>query len=136
MNKFEEAFLAAVHALVLVVCLVFWAIVGFIFWIPLLTRTTAIYCAGMVAAVISQTDSLHLKGLLNVAIEFYARGFRQITTHYRDARKANSLSFSSNPLPKVEWSKVWVEIIWTSIFWVLILGLSYAHAIENLLSNA
>lgn len=124
MDAIEEGFLTAVHAVVLVVCLAFWAVVGFVFWVPLLTRTTAVYCAGMVAAVISQTDFGQLKGLLDNAIEFYAKGFRQIAEHYRGRRSSEATS-----LPRVNWSKVWVEIIWTGIFWGVIVGLLYLPAI-------
>ena len=124
MNQIEEGFLTVVHAGVLVVCLAFWAVVGFVFWVPLLTRTTAVYCAGMVAAVISQTDFPQLKALLDNAIEFYAKGFRQIAEHYRGRR-----SFAGTSLPSVNWSRVWAETVWTGIFWGVMVGLAYLPTI-------
>jgi hypothetical protein len=120
MNQFEKGFIVFVQDTVLVICLVFWLIVGFGFWLPFLSPAVAIYCAGMVAAAISNADIRHLKQLLDHAIEFYPEGFRRILEHHRNAslRGASPGSYGSR---LVDWDKVRTETFWTLAFWTIII---------------
>ncbi|GIW50778.1 MAG: hypothetical protein KatS3mg081_0133 [Gemmatimonadales bacterium] len=118
-----DRFIEAVQLVVLVVCIAFWFIVGLAFWIPLLARTVAVYCAGMVAAAIADTDIPRLKRLLDGAVEFYPKGFRRIFEHH-------SQRILREPQPgtlAIDWKTVGWEVAWTIVFWTVVLSPLWLH---------
>ncbi len=118
MNQFEKGFIDFVQGIVLCVCLVFWLIVGCAFWLPLLSRAVAVYCAGMLAAAISNVDIPHLKRLLDHAVEFYPEGFRRILEHHRNATSGDR-TFGGYGSNVVDWGRVRTELAWTVAFWTM-----------------
>src|ERR1035437_1039672 len=74
MHKFDQF----VTAVVMIAAVLIWAVVGFIFWIPLLSRAAAVFAAAMLVAQISGDTSAvaRVKQFLPFAISFYSTGFR------------------------------------------------------------
>ncbi len=133
-QRLDDAVVRLVQLFVLIVTIVFWFVVGFIFWIPLLTRTIAIYCAAMMAAAIGNGEIGHLKELLDRAVEFYPKGFTTILEYHRGERTSSSPSQSvktetTENAPErihgINWKKVREEMIWTAVFWISITSLVY-----------
>jgi hypothetical protein len=100
---------------VLVFVLAVWAVVGFIFWIPLLTRATTVFSAMVVHGTITRQRPDSLKHYLASAAVFYFEGFR-ITW---DVLYGNSVA--NAPPMKVRFGLVFIETLWTVLFWGVML---------------
>ncbi len=48
-----------------------WAVVGFMFWIPILARVTMIFCSLIFHAAITKQNPDSLKEYLDTAVSFY-----------------------------------------------------------------
>jgi hypothetical protein len=77
-----------IQIIILIITLVLWAIIGFIFWIPILFRSTASLTGGILYCTITETDPVYLKASFQNAVSFYARGFESISFVFSDKRKA------------------------------------------------
>jgi hypothetical protein len=64
------------HSSTGVIVIVAWAIVGFIFWIPMLSRMIAIFTTSVLYFNLIGRDSTHIASGLEQAIIFYPNGFR------------------------------------------------------------
>jgi hypothetical protein len=98
--------------------LLVWMVLGFILWIPLLTRVIAAYVATIVASLYTQHDPTAARIGLQTAVGFYANGFTQISKHLDDAR--NGVTPISAASPKAtNLTQVALEIGWSFVFWGL-----------------
>lgn len=70
-NKILEALTWAILAVVLLV----WAVVGAIFWIPLLLRAMLRFCIGLIEAMFAGQRPIQAAKILRNAVGFYRRGF-------------------------------------------------------------
>lgn len=65
----------AVMFFVLLITLSVWAVIGFVFWIPLLVRATTVFALALLPAAFNHQDIGGLRNLLEEASSFYFRGF-------------------------------------------------------------
>jgi hypothetical protein len=65
-----------VLALILMVSLIVWAIIGLLIWIPILIRAVAMLSLMVVHAAFVRQSPEHLRGYLDAASSFYFNGFR------------------------------------------------------------
>ena len=118
-----DTFHKFIKFVVMLIVLAAWAVIGFILWIPLLTRMMA-YFVGMVAASSFRKINLQLaENSLNFAIEFYINGFRRIL-HLLSDNSADIDNISpmadTRPIGGLDFLKsVAVDVVWTIVFWII-----------------
>lgn len=119
----ENAFISVVKMIVLVLLITTWTIIGFIFWIPLLARSTAMFSGLVVYVTISGTSSQVPAYYLQRSIRFYTDGFGIIfeSIHGNQDTKNLEPSFGPNEIDYIsilsKLGRFMLEILWTSIFW-------------------
>lgn len=105
----------AIRLTILAITLVTWAAVGFIFWIPFLARSTAIFSAMIVYVTLVEADAKVLGSQLDRAIVFYVKGFRNIIDAVYSPSDPNVIGTSGIRL----WiGRFLLETLWTIVFWV------------------
>ena len=92
-------------------CLI-WAVVGFVFWIPLLARAIAIYIAAVTGHAIASQKTKGLAKILPDAITFYARGFRRIRDSFDD-------DDTNDPREPLQLNRIAFEVFWSFSFWFM-----------------
>ncbi len=97
-----------------------WSVVGFIFWIPLLARSTAVFSSLILYVTLTNQDHHALGYQLEIAARFYVDGYRHIYDVFYDG-PANPPP-SGKPLELEPWGILLVTL-WTIGFWVVV---SYA----------
>jgi hypothetical protein len=108
-----EALIKAVMFLVLLVTLAIWAVVGFIFWIPLLTRATTIFALLLLPAALTHQDLSGIRHGLEAACGFYFRGFRSAVA---------AIYEPSESVPvQIHFWRVLIEMFWAAAFWLVTL---------------
>lgn len=97
------------------ISLVTWAIFGFLFWIPLLTRITAAVSAAIVASAFGNSDARHVTISFERAATFYSRGFEMIHRVFFPSsyRLAGPLTHPSSS----KWETIASDLLWTCVFW-------------------
>lgn len=115
-DDIEPLLVAPVKYFVYLVSLAIWAIVGFIFWIPVLVRSTASFSAAILYATLTGTAANHIGAQMNAAISFYFRGFNLI----RDAMFAPRQV--ADELPPFRLLQFISEALWAALFWGIIVG--------------
>ena len=94
-----------------------WSVIGFIFWIPLLARSTAVFSFLILYITLTNQDHNYLRYQLETAVGFYANGYRHIyDVFYRPANPPPS----GRPLELKPWD-ILIATGWTVIFWVIVL---------------
>jgi hypothetical protein len=114
-----------VRVAVLAICVLAWSIIGLVFWIPLLTRETAMFSARVMHASITQQSMRDSSNGLEVAASFYINGF---VTAIKAVGFGSSSSPSENIRPRLLillFESAWTAITWFVIF--LLMGNSLAH---------
>lgn len=109
-----------VKRVVLLLTLVIWAIVAFILWIPLLTRSIAVFSGGIILSVLSRTDPEMYAKQLRLAMSFYADGFRFIIDSILSESRGDIDRYDAEP-PLSGIVRLIGELIWAVIFWVGVL---------------
>jgi hypothetical protein len=105
----------AVMLVILCMTLAVWAVIGFIFWIPLLVRVTTVFSAMVIHAAITQQGPGQLRDSLETASGFYPLGFRvAIETLYNPNAGLGSRRASYD----LGIGRVLVEVLWTVAFWL------------------
>ena len=108
---------------ILLLTLAIWSVVGLVFWIPLLARSTAVFSAGVLLAALSRGDASAYGRQLQGAISFYADGFRQTI----DALWVESADNRNVASPSLHIARFVGESLWAALFWLGVL-----FALENL----
>jgi hypothetical protein len=103
---------------ILGVCLAVWAIVGFIFWIPLLVRAAARFSVTLIQATFAGRDAHAAGELLRDAVNFYRRGFAVAIEAVGDRRfhvTQEAQEIKRRQPRRFVWELAWVVIIWYPI---------------------
>ena len=103
--------------LIAVIAYIFWAVLGLFFWIPLLFRVIAGFCATLIYnMVVNNPDNIQSSKLsLELAIGFYANGFQNIhSTLYKPNNASNN-----NKRNEIRILAFIAQVIWTLLFWAL-----------------
>lgn len=94
---------------VLVVALVIWSVVGFVFWIPFLIRQIAVFSALILHATLTNQDPSAAGVGLDLAVTFYANGFRKIiSAMYQERQSGSGGGMEFRPARFIG------EIVWTA----------------------
>jgi len=107
---------------ILLLTLAVWAIVGFFFWIPLLARSVAIYCAVLLSTTLTAKDIRPAAGQLQFAIGFWVAGFRNVLDTFHTMEKGQAGAVTTGSL---EFWPVIRELAWSFIFWFVTLQWSF-----------
>jgi hypothetical protein len=109
---------------ILMICLGVWAVVGALFWIPLLFRRVVTYSAALVPAMLADKKPHHAAKSLREAMNFYRRGF-QVTTEVIKGEPDRS----ERPGPAAEDTTLhgmallnelaWVVVIWYAVLYFI-----------------
>ncbi len=103
---------------VLAVCLLVWAVVGFIFWVPLLVRAAARFSLELLRATFAGRGAQEAGEQLRDAVEFYRRGFAvaiEATGNRRFRVTQDSEERMRHPPRHLAWELAWAIIIWYPI---------------------
>lgn len=106
----------------------FWAVLGFIFWIPLLVRIIAAFCASLAYNMVVQNPGAIQKSRisLELAISFYAKGFSIIRETIFEPNK----KVTANPAEEFHIYSFIAQLVWTIIFWSTLFLPFYWHKIS------
>lgn len=120
LGPISHFFVKAVRVILLVFLGIVWAIVGFVFWIAVLSRAFAAYSAVLTYAIISGTDPHAAARLLTSTIALYPRGFRLIgNAMVSDPPPGKKLDISIAGICKVILELLWVTFFWTAFLFML-----------------
>lgn len=109
-----------VRFIVTAITLIIWGVVGFVLWIPLLTRMIAYFVSMIAASSFISTNVAVAQQRLNYAIEFYINGFRKIIGVMTKTSSDEEVLQNTLPTRLEEFFKVIAtDLIWTIIFWLL-----------------
>jgi tetratricopeptide (TPR) repeat protein len=103
--------------IVAIIAHIFWAILGLIFWIPLLFRVVAAFCLGLIYnMVMNNPEKIEAsKASLEMAISFYPKGFQIIQSTLFEKSSATA-KYSPAEFKLLAFLG---HIFWTIIFWAL-----------------
>lgn len=99
---------------ILFVVLVVWAVVGAVFWIPLLVRAMLRFCINLIEAMFEGQKPVRAARVLKDAVSFYRRGFIvaiEVVTQEEIAQEADG--------PITE-NRLVFEIFWALLVWYFI----------------
>jgi len=68
-----------VHFLVHLIVLAVWAVIGFVLWIPFLTRMILIFTGAVIVTIYKNSNPTRAQRALEAAIRFYIHGFEIIS---------------------------------------------------------
>lgn len=108
--------MGVIQVVILIVTMVLWTVIGLIFWVPILFRSTASLTGGILYCTITQTDPDYLKASFQNAVSFYARGFEAIRFVFSDKTNASPKS-SPGDTHDGKWWRTIIEMVWAAIFW-------------------
>lgn len=107
---------------ILIVCLAFWAIVGALFWVPMLLRTMFRFSLALVGAMLAGKKPERAARMLREAVSFYRRGFQVAT----EVVVKQDLEQPAQPTRKgedvgLQGMALLNEITWVVLIWYVIL---------------
>ena len=96
-----------------------WAVLGFLLWVPLLTRMIFVFTATVVTSMYTGHDPTHARHALEAAMSFYSRGFALIFDSMQgDLQKHGPFIIpESAHMARMLW-----ELIFSVLFWLGIIG--------------
>jgi hypothetical protein len=109
-------FLRALTRGILGVVLGVWAVVGLVFWIPLLARTMLRFSVALVQATLDGERPTSAARTLQDAVSFYLRGFRVAIEAVDGEPVADS-----RPAGSIRGRRLVRELVWAGVIWYLIL---------------
>ncbi|HEV7473099.1 MAG TPA: hypothetical protein VGN90_03555 [Pyrinomonadaceae bacterium] len=122
-----EFTVSVVMFIIFIITLAAWAIIGLVFWIPILTRATTVFSGMILYATLTHQKADAVGEYLRIASGFYANGFR-------------TMKEAIYPPPgRLEPTKIDFkvgrfisELLWMAIFWLVVLWLGKPELIRPL----
>lgn len=114
---------------ILVVVLAMWAVVGAIFWIPLLVRSMLRFCLSLIEAMFEGHKPARAAGILRDAVSFYRRGF-VIAVEVVTQEKVNYDDEGPVTENRLLWEFLWALLVW--YFLLLLFGWIQASPLDLL----
>ena len=115
----SELTLKAVLALVALVSVMLWAVIGLFFWIPLLLRITSVFSAKvMYAAITGSSDMSAQKIYLESAATMYPTGFRIIIEALYGTQAPSGL------LPRFTFLEFLIQTFFSIVVWLISIHLA------------
>lgn len=111
-----------VYALILVVTVGTWTLVGFAVWVPLLVRTTTLLAAAVLYASLfrEQRRVLDAQQAVYFAVRFYILGFSHFLAFYRRRHEPEPPVGLLEPLARMKWRQLLLECIWVILVWAVL----------------
>jgi len=103
---------------ILAVCLALWAVVGFIFWIPLVLRSILHFSFVLSQSMLQGTEPVEAGRVLRETVAFYRRGFTVAIDAVFGAPKKKQ-----QPAVRLSLRHLLNEMLWATVFWYLVLYL-------------
>ncbi|HSG48893.1 MAG TPA: hypothetical protein VLA43_13825 [Longimicrobiales bacterium] len=103
---------------ILAVCLALWAVVGFIFWIPLVLRSILHFSFALSQSMLQGTEPVEAGRVLRETVGFYRRGFTvAIDAVFGTPKK------KQQPAVRLSLRHLLNEMLWATVIWYLFLYL-------------
>ena len=121
LDRFERGLIEGVYAVILVVTVGAWSVLGFVVWVPLLVRSTTLL-AGTVFYISLFRNAARLadaQSEVHFAVRFYARGFEHFLAFYRRRREPETPAGLFEPLTTMTRGDVLVECAWIFTVWLV-----------------
>ena len=118
----------AVTWIVLGVCLVAWAIIGFLLWIPRVLRAMFLFSVALVQATTTDSSAEDAGTRLRRAAEFYTRGFTRAVQGIRSTTRRDQQESKSGDGWHIDIGLILREAGWAAVIWYTIL-LSFGFAV-------
>lgn len=99
--------------IIAVIVTVLWSVIGFLIWIPLLTRMTMLFTAAILTTMLTGRDPTDAERKLEFAIMFYARGFYLLRETFSGTTHHGQFDL---PQPQ-HVGRLIIEIIFCLVFW-------------------
>jgi hypothetical protein len=113
--------------IIFLISLAAWALIGLVFWIPIMTRATTVFSGMILYATLTHQKADALGEYLRLASGFYANGFR-ITTEAlyppKGTPSASAIEFRVGHFI--------TELLWTTAFWLTVLWIGQPNLIRPL----
>ncbi len=103
---------------ILLICLAIWAVIGAVFWIPLILRTMVRFSAAMAPAMLADKKPVRAARMLRGAVSFYRRGFEvAVDVVTREPRHGRADAGEDGGLSGKELLNefAWAALIWYGI---------------------
>lgn len=107
--------------------LIIWAVLGFVFWIPMLTRTIGAFTSLIFYYNLTNKNPRHLRSIVEDAIRFYPKGFNIILSIMKSPNNHNVKGEESGSMKfEFTWEvilkilgdlRIIREVITTAFFW-------------------
>jgi hypothetical protein len=109
----------AVYAVVLVVTVSAWALVGFAVWVPLVVRSTMLLAAVVFYATLFRDLAriANAERALHFAVRLYVRGFDHFLAFYRHRLEPEPPVGLLEPLSEMKWKELLVQCLWVILVW-------------------
>ena len=125
-NSPAERIMSGLTWAILIVCLGFWAVVGAIFWVPLLLRTMFRFSLALVGAMLAGRKPERAAQMLRDAVSFYRRGFQVaievvLKHHDEEAPKAAMYGQQQREDVSLQGMPLLNELAWVFVIWYGIL---------------
>ena len=98
---------------IILVALAIWAVVGFLFWIPVLFRATAAFSGGVLYSALTNSSTKDVDERLHNAVGFYVFGFRRILGALRDPEPTEG-----GKKDTFKFGFFLGEVVWAGLFWL------------------
>jgi hypothetical protein len=99
---------------ILIVVLLVWAVVGAVFWIPLLVRAMLRFCINLIEAMFEGQKPVRAARTLKEAVSFYRRGF---VVAIEVVTKEEIVQEAEGPVTE---NRLLFEVFWAFLVWYLI----------------
>lgn len=115
----EPGFVAAcliwvIRVVALLISLAVWAVVGFLYWIPMLVFAIVRFSALVVYTPLARTDPSSLGSQLDRAVGFYVQGFSNLFVAWSGKRPGYE-----GDDPEIQWKVVILSTLGALVFWVV-----------------
>lgn len=105
---------------ILAVCLLVWAAVGALFWVPLLLRRIVTYSLSLVASMLGEREPRHAARRLRAAVRFYGRGFK-VTAEMVTREPSRPSSHDAAEGERTGRVALLGNLMWTLMVWYAVL---------------
>jgi hypothetical protein len=109
-----------VYAVVLVVTVTAWGVVGFAVWVPLVVRSTMLLAAVVFYSTLFSDLAriANAERALHFAVRLYVRGFEHFLGFYRHRHDPEPPVGLLEPLSDMKWKELVVQCLWVILVWV------------------
>jgi hypothetical protein len=116
---------------ILSICLALWAVVGFVFWVPLLLSSMIRFSLSLSRSMLSGAEPTEAGMILRNTVSFYRRGFTvAIDAVFGDPAEKAKKKVTKNSAKTARLSRhLFFEVLWAFVFWYLVLY--FAGAVQS-----